>query len=62
MRACPKPAMPQEPPAWVRNISTTTRLVDTASTPILLKAVGAHRIDPTLLITHRFKFDDALAS
>lgn len=54
--------MPQEPPAWVRNISTTTRLVDTASTPILLKAVGAHRIDPTLLITHRFKFDDALAS
>jgi alcohol dehydrogenase len=45
---------------WDRNISITTRLVDTASTPMLLKVVGAHRIDPTLLITHRFKFDQIL--
>jgi alcohol dehydrogenase len=36
--------------------------VDTTSTPMLLKAVGAHRIDPTLLITHWFKFDDTLAA
>jgi alcohol dehydrogenase len=45
---------------WDRNISITTRLVDTASTPMLLKILGARKIDPTLLITHRFKFDQIL--
>ncbi len=45
---------------WDRNISITTRLVDTASTPMLLKILGAHKIDPKLLITHRFKFDQIL--
>jgi len=45
---------------WDRNISITTRLVDTASTPMLLDVLGAHKIDPRLLITHRFKFDDIL--
>jgi alcohol dehydrogenase len=45
---------------WDRNISITTRLVDTASTPMLLKILAARRIDPTLLITHRFKFDQIL--
>ena len=45
---------------WDRNISITTRLVDTVSTPLLLTMVGAHRIDPAVLITHRFKFDDIL--
>ena len=42
---------------WDRNISITTRLVDTVSTPMLLKSVGAGKIDPTQLITHHFKFD-----
>ncbi len=45
---------------WDRNISITTRLVDTTSTPMLLEVLGAHKIDPTLLITHRFKFGDIL--
>ena len=40
---------------WDRNISITTRLVDTVSTPMLLNTLRAHRIDPKLLITHRFK-------
>ena len=40
---------------WDRNIAITTRLVDTASTPMLLKVLGAGKIDPTRLITHRFK-------
>jgi hypothetical protein len=31
---------------WRRNISITTRLVDTVSTPMLLKVVRAHKIDP----------------
>jgi alcohol dehydrogenase len=45
---------------WDRNISITTRLVDTVSTPMLLNSVRAHRIDPQLLITHRFKLDHIL--
>jgi alcohol dehydrogenase len=45
---------------WDRNISITTRLVDTASTPMLLKILAAHRIDPKLLITHRFKLGEIL--
>ncbi|CAG9259396.1 Threonine dehydrogenase and related Zn-dependent dehydrogenases [Paraburkholderia unamae] len=43
---------------WDRNVSITTRLVDTVSTPMLLKTVRAGRIDPNRLITHRFAFDE----
>jgi alcohol dehydrogenase len=42
---------------WDRNITITTRLVDAVSTPMLLNVVAAHKIDPKLLITHRFKLD-----
>ncbi len=45
---------------WDRNISITTRLVDTTSTPMLLKSLKAKRIDPTVLITHHFKLDKIL--
>lgn len=45
---------------WSRNISITTRLVDTVTTPMLLKTVQAHKIDPTKLITHRFPLDKIL--
>ena len=45
---------------WDRNISITTRLVDTSSTPMLLSILGSGRIDPKLLITHRFGFDRIL--
>ena len=45
---------------WDRNIAITTRLVDTVTTPMLLKTVQSGRIDPQQLITHRFKFDKIL--
>ncbi|ASV99036.1 zinc-dependent alcohol dehydrogenase family protein [Paraburkholderia aromaticivorans] len=45
---------------WDRNISITTRLVDTVSTPMLLKTVHSGRLDPARLITHRFHFEDVL--
>ena len=45
---------------WDRNIAITTRLVDTVTTPMLLKTVQSRRIDPKLLITHRFKLDKIL--
>ena len=45
---------------WDRNITITTRLVDTVSTPMLLNSVRSRKIDPKLLITHRFKFEHIL--
>lgn len=45
---------------WDRNITITTRLVDTVSTPMLLKTLHSHQLDPTPLITHRFKLDQIL--
>ena len=42
---------------WAHNISITTRLVDTVTTAMLLKTVQSKRLDPTLLITHRFSLD-----
>jgi alcohol dehydrogenase len=45
---------------WSQNIAITTRLVDTVTTPMLLKTVLSKKIDPTRLITHRFKLDQIL--
>ena len=45
---------------WDRNITITTRLVDTVSTPMLLNSLAAGAIDPTRLITHHFKLDQIL--
>ena len=45
---------------WSRNITITTRLVDTVSTPMLLKTVQAGKIDAKRLITHRFSLDHIL--
>jgi alcohol dehydrogenase len=45
---------------WDRNISITTRLVDTVSTPMLLKTLCSHKLDPKPLITHRFKLAQIL--
>jgi alcohol dehydrogenase len=45
---------------WDRNITITTRLVDTVSTPMLLNSLRSHKIDPKRLITHHFKLDDIL--
>jgi alcohol dehydrogenase len=43
---------------WSRNIAITTRLVDTITTPMLLKTVETGKLDPLKLISHRFKLDD----
>jgi alcohol dehydrogenase len=45
---------------WDRNISITTRLVDTVSTPMLMNVLQSQKLDPKLLITHRFTFDQIL--
>ncbi|HWL27539.1 MAG TPA: zinc-dependent alcohol dehydrogenase family protein [Burkholderiaceae bacterium] len=45
---------------WTKNITLTTGLVNTNTTPMLLKTVEAKRVDPASLITHRFTFDQFL--
>lgn len=43
---------------WAKNITITTRLVDTVSTPMLFKTVQSKKIQPRKLITHRFKLEE----
>ncbi|TKW48892.1 alcohol dehydrogenase [Colletotrichum tanaceti] len=43
---------------WDKNIAITTRLVDTTTTPMLLKLVQSGKLKPSLLITHHFKLGD----
>jgi alcohol dehydrogenase len=45
---------------WDRNVTLTTRLVDTVTTPMLLKAVLAGRLKPRPLITHEFRLDEMM--
>ncbi len=43
---------------WDRNVSITTRLVDTATTPMLLKLVASGKLAPKQLVTHSFPLSD----
>jgi alcohol dehydrogenase len=45
---------------WDRNISLTTRLVDTVTTPMLLKIVSSGKLQPGKLVTHRFPMTDIM--
>jgi len=45
---------------WDRNISLTTRLVDTVTTPMLLKVVRSGKLQPNRLVTHRFSMNDIM--
>lgn len=43
---------------WIRNVTITTGLVNTNTTPMLLKTVESGKLQPEQLITHRFPFND----
>jgi alcohol dehydrogenase len=45
---------------WAHNITLTTRLVDTVTTPRLIKMVESGKLDPAKLVTHRFLLSDAM--
>jgi alcohol dehydrogenase len=45
---------------WDRNISITTRLVDTTTTPMLLKIVRSGKLQPNKLVTHRYAMNDIM--
>jgi alcohol dehydrogenase len=39
---------------WIKNVTITTGLVDTSTTPRLLRLLADRHLDPTPIITHRF--------
>ena len=45
---------------WIQNISISMGLVNTNTTPMLLKLVAQHKIPAAQLATHRFDFDQVL--
>lgn len=55
-----KPVNLQIQDLWIRNITLTTGLVNTNTTPMLLKTVASGKLDPNLLVTHHFKLDEIL--
>jgi alcohol dehydrogenase len=53
-----KPAALHLEDQWIRDITITTGLVDTYSTPTLLRLLASGQLDAGRLVTHRFGFDD----
>jgi alcohol dehydrogenase len=47
---------------WDRNMTLTTRLVDTETTSMLLTLVQSGRLSAARLVTHRFALDDAMTA
>jgi alcohol dehydrogenase len=45
---------------WIKNITITTGLVNTNTTPMLLKTVTSGKLEPAKLITHHFKLGEIL--
>ncbi|HZL07133.1 MAG TPA: alcohol dehydrogenase, partial [Coriobacteriia bacterium] len=53
-----KPATLHLERLWARDVTITTGLVDTYSTPTLLRLLTSHQIDAQRFVTHRFGFDE----
>jgi alcohol dehydrogenase len=55
-----KPVLLHMEKLWDRNATLTTRLVDTVTTPMLMRAFRAGTLQPGKLVTHRFAMNDIL--
>src|SRR5688572_2768642 len=55
-----KPATLHLEDLWIKNVTITTGLVDTYSTPTLLRLVASRQIDSGKFVTHRFGMDEFL--
>ena len=47
---------------WIRDVTITTGLVDTNTTPTLLQLVASGRLNPTVFATHKFLLSDTEAA
>ncbi|HXF99101.1 MAG TPA: zinc-dependent alcohol dehydrogenase family protein [Gaiellaceae bacterium] len=55
-----KPATLHLEKLWIRDVTVTTGLVDTFSTPQLLKLIQAGRLDPAPFASHRFELGEIM--
>jgi len=55
-----KPASLHLESLWIRNVTVTTGLVDTRTTPTLLRLLAAGQLDVSSLVTHRFRMEEFL--
>ncbi len=47
---------------WIKDVTITTGLVDSSTTPRLLGLVAGHQLDPTPLVTQTFPLDQMMAA
>jgi alcohol dehydrogenase len=47
---------------WIRDVTITTGLVDTNTTPRLLRLIAEGRLDATAFATHRFPLDETMSA
>jgi alcohol dehydrogenase len=47
---------------WIRDVTVTAGLVDTYSTPTLLRLTTSHQINAGQFVTHHFPMDDFIAA
>ena len=47
---------------WSRNVNITTGLVDTSSTPALLRLLQSRQVEAARFVTHHFPLDDFFAA
>jgi alcohol dehydrogenase len=45
---------------WIKDVTITTGLVDTHSTPTLLRLITSGRLDPGRFVTHHFDLDQCI--
>ena len=47
---------------WIKDVTITTGLVDTNTTPKLMQLIAEGRLDPTVFATHRFPLDKTMGA
>lgn len=57
-----KPATLHLEKLWIRDVTITTGLVDSGTIPQLLSLIQTGKLDPTVMATHRFPIEEAMAA
>jgi alcohol dehydrogenase len=47
---------------WIKDVTITTGLVDTNTTPRLMQLIAEGKLDPTVFATHRFPLEETMAA
>jgi alcohol dehydrogenase len=47
---------------WIKDVTITTGLVDTFTTPRLMRLIERGKLDPSVFATHRFALNEAMAA